>query len=166
MIIFKGALSEAANKQEVKELKKTGLVLGCIVVPIGAILFSLGFLISDIILINIVLILFILTWSITWIATTLWIIKDAQKNHERIIEVTEDYILCDYEGNSKVFEKPTFRELGEVVEVHDFGDYYIIYFSELIKTRNFVCQKDLITEGTIEEFEALFEDKLIRQTDN
>ena len=34
--------------------------------------------------INIVLILFILTWSITWIATTLWIIKDAQKNHERI----------------------------------------------------------------------------------
>ncbi len=30
--------------------------------------------------------------------------------------------------------------------------------------RRFICQKDLITEGTIEEFEEIFKDKIVRKT--
>ena len=36
-----------------------------------------------------------------------------------------------------------------------------IYFPS--QWSNCICQKDLIIEGTIEEFEKLFEDKIVRK---
>ena len=49
-----------------------------------------------------------------------------------------------------------------VKEIWDFGDWYDI------RTETdpgwFICQKNLLCEGTLEEFEALFADKLIKKT--
>ena len=54
------------------------------------------------------------------------------------------------------------RKIEEVDKVYDYGDWYFITFS-FPKNRQFICQKDLIVEGTIEEFEALFADKLCKK---
>jgi len=44
--------------------------------------------------------------------------------------------------------------------VMDFGDYYYIKFGG---TTAFIIQKDLLVEGTLEDFEKLFEGKIVRK---
>ena len=41
--------------------------------------------------------------------------------------------------------------------------YYKIFFIFPYKSQRFVCQKDLLVQGTIEEFEAVFEGKIVRK---
>ncbi len=43
--------------------------------------------------------------------------------------------------------------------VLDFGEWYHIVFRSKFDQGRFVCQKDLLVKGTIEEFESLFEEK-------
>lgn len=44
-----------------------------------------------------------------------------------------------------------------------YGEFYDIIFYFSNKVLNCICQKDLIVEGTMEEFEKLFEDKIVRK---
>lgn len=58
------------------------------------------------------------------------------------------------------------KRLSKVRKVIDRGDFYCICFTftGAVGIRNdWVCQKNLITKGTIEEFEKLFEGKFIRK---
>ncbi len=52
--------------------------------------------------------------------------------------------------------------IKDVKRVCDYGDYYYIVANFLNHSSLFVCQKDLLTKGTIEEFESLFEGKIIK----
>lgn len=54
------------------------------------------------------------------------------------------------------------RDLFDIKKIIDYGDFYEICFY-LPWDQGFICQKDLIVEGTIEEFEELFADKLVRK---
>ena len=56
------------------------------------------------------------------------------------------------------------RCLSQVKKVIDYGEWYYLVFYYEHRCMRFVCQKDLIKEGTIEQFEKLFEDKLVRIT--
>lgn len=51
----------------------------------------------------------------------------------------------------------------EIKEILDLEKFYEFKFYGLAGSRFFICQKDLIIEGTIEEFEKLFEDKIVRK---
>lgn len=51
---------------------------------------------------------------------------------------------------------------NEVKKVYDYGKYYYIASSFYTYSTIFVCQKDLLTKGTLEDFEALFKSKIIR----
>ena len=55
------------------------------------------------------------------------------------------------------------RSLELVKKVYDYGDFYFIsfYFGKI--SGNFICQKSLLTQGTIEDFEKLFEGKIVRK---
>ena len=55
------------------------------------------------------------------------------------------------------------RKTEDIKTVLDFGNFYHIKFY-FPWDPNFICQKDLIVEGTLEEFEELFADKLVRKT--
>ena len=55
-----------------------------------------------------------------------------------------------------------YRNLADVKRIHDFGEYYELRFSFGKISEKFICQKNLITKGTLEEFENLFRDKIIR----
>lgn len=55
------------------------------------------------------------------------------------------------------------RYYDDVKKVVDYGEWYHMVFYFPHKIVYYVCQKDLIREGTIEEFEELFKDKLVRK---
>lgn len=52
----------------------------------------------------------------------------------------------------------------DVETVNDWGEWYTFTFCPP-QTENisFICQKDLIVQGTIEEFETLFQGKIVRK---
>ena len=54
------------------------------------------------------------------------------------------------------------RAFSLVKEIWDFGEWYDIRTDG--NYGKFICQKDLICEGTLEEFEVLFADKIVRKS--
>lgn len=51
----------------------------------------------------------------------------------------------------------------DVEKVLDLGNFYYLEVGETVLNRQFVCEKQLLSKGTLEEFEKLFQDKLIRK---
>ena len=56
------------------------------------------------------------------------------------------------------------RHFDDIVCVNDFGEHYKIEFKFPHKSIYFLCQKDLIVQGTLEEFEELFKDKIVHKS--
>lgn len=54
------------------------------------------------------------------------------------------------------------KYLNDIKKVVDMGDWYKIYFYFPHKSNIVICQKDLIVQGTIQEFESLFQGKIIK----
>ncbi len=54
-------------------------------------------------------------------------------------------------------------DLELIKAIIDFGDWYEIKFYYPHGSIFFVCQKALIEEGSVEEFEGMFEEKIIRK---
>ena len=69
----------------------------------------------------------------------------------------EEYIVC----TSEKYEE--FRLIQDASCVSDFGDFDYIVFPIGKVSDKFVCQKDLLIQGTLEEFEALFDGKIERK---
>ena len=59
-----------------------------------------------------------------------------------------------------------FHLLDTVEKVFDYGEYYWISFRRGDKDVDFIIQKNLLTTGTLEEFEALFDGKIERKFDS
>lgn len=54
------------------------------------------------------------------------------------------------------------KYVDDVEYVYDYGAFYDLTFPFGKYSEKFICQKDLLSKGSIEEFEDLFYDKLIR----
>ncbi|MBQ3506585.1 MAG: hypothetical protein IJA89_07440 [Clostridia bacterium] len=55
------------------------------------------------------------------------------------------------------------KSIFDIKNIIDNGAFYDITFYLPNTVHNCICQKDLIVQGTIEEFEKLFEDKIVRK---
>ena len=78
-------------------------------------------------------------------------------------------IYIDFEEGTIVREtekEETFRMLSEIRTVLDHGEWYEIVFDFGNGARCYACQKGLLTQGTLEEFELLFEGKIERKFDS
>lgn len=73
--------------------------------------------------------------------------------HVVIIDPEKEAIIVKNKAPTKEFPFSTINE------IHDFGEYYVVITGDPA-TR---CQKSLLVEGTIEEFEKLFEGKIIKK---
>ena len=74
-----------------------------------------------------------------------------------LIQIDGEYVTSSgYYGVQK-------KALSRVKKVIDAGEWYYIVFKWSGINTNFVCQKNLLQQGTLEEFEALFEGKIVRQ---
>ena len=56
--------------------------------------------------------------------------------------------------------------MSRVKKVIDFGEYYHIQLTYPLWNSKFVCEKRLLTDGTLKEFEEVFKNKLIRRIDS
>ena len=55
------------------------------------------------------------------------------------------------------------RNFDDVKKVIDYGSWYHIIFHYSKRCETFICEKKLIQHGTIDEFEKMFKNKLIRK---
>ena len=74
------------------------------------------------------------------------------------ITIEDEKIVCD--GSVEV--EYCSKDILDVKKVLDYGSFYFIKFYFDGSTL-YLCQKDLIVKGTIEEFEELFADRLVRK---
>ncbi len=56
------------------------------------------------------------------------------------------------------------RDIQNVKSVIDEGDWYLITFYFPYKLAECICQKDLLVQGSIEEFEEIFQGLIVRKT--
>ena len=73
------------------------------------------------------------------------------------IYTDEEYIVCA----GKKFEE--YNLISDVKKVIDYGEFYVLDFPFGKKSDKFICQKNLLAKGSLEEFEALFEGKIERR---
>lgn len=52
------------------------------------------------------------------------------------------------------------KKIEQIKEVKEYSEYYFIIFKGLNIPPHFICQKDLLTQGSLEEFENLFAEKI------
>ena len=62
---------------------------------------------------------------------------------------------------SPIWPKPLQKPMKKIKKVLDAGDCYYIIYADI--NNCIVCQKDLLIEGSIEQFETLFQGKIVRQ---
>lgn len=154
MIEFNGYISGAAEKRFFQKSQEIGQALGIVAVllispPCALAGFRMRFWIP-LILCGILLV------SIPLLVR----IPQSQKKQKELLPkriYTEDgYTVC-------IADKYTESKLiADVKQVYDYGEYYELVFPFGKISDKFICQKSLLSNGTLEEFEALFEGKLER----
>lgn len=150
MIEFKGKVtSKNAIKTQVRMLKTLLIICFAIAMLFMLVLLGAHWFFRTIILgmIPIIIVVFVIIPN-----------KYVAFLPERLfIDTDEGTIVSQIAGMGE-----TFKILDDVTKVEDHGDYYAFYFNNRISGLGFVAQKDLITQGTIEEFEEIFEEVLVR----
>ena len=153
MIVFQGNISDECKKQRTKVESRVGLITALI--P------------------SIVLAIFIAIATIKWdwifvigfpVLITFVLVAYFYPKREAKLIVPYQVCITDSELQSegeKFFEK---RKILWIKKIIDKGEWYQIVFYFPHKSTRFICQKNLLVEGTIEEFEELFQGKIIRKT--
>ena len=154
MIEFNGEITGNCKKYMLKRSSRLGVIAALIV----AVLFE----IPAIILLSIMLDwIFIITLPVLCLFVFLAGATPDPKTHSSILPTKVSITTT----NEIISESESFhytRSIEDVKEVVDFGEWYHIFFYPECKNGHFVCQKDLLTKGSIEEFEKIFEGKVIR----
>lgn len=156
MIKFDGYLTGTSQKffcKQIVKLQQKLIIFTCI--PALILLSIVFYLLFDIIAIypEIVIseiILVALVVMLPKIQTK----KEKEKITPQKIFIDNDLIVS--ESNAAVET----RFIKDVKEVRDYNEFYYFVFNQY--SYRFVCQKDLLTQGSIEEFEALFDGKIQR----
>lgn len=155
MIEFNGYISGDAKKFFLKKERKTirslMLVSLLLVSPILFSFFSFSNKFGLYFLCSVIVLIFIFPY-----------VPRSKKEIKSIIPnkifVYDDLITCVAEKYSES------QYIERVKKVYDYGDFYELIFPIYRGSDKFVCQKSLLTKGTLAEFEALFSEKIERKT--
>ena len=143
MIEFKGLLSGNALAHFVRRFKKIFIVA----LLISSIFVSFFYTTA-------IFIVFLFSSPIIIVCPAKWFVTIAPN---RIYIDLEDRTIV-----SEIGSRESFRMIDDIVKVKDHGEFYTLKFNSRRDQHNFIIQKDLITQGTIEEFEEIFEEVLVR----
>ena len=156
MIEFKGEISGTAKKFFIDKLIKK-------------IQFFFGF--ASLCMIPFFL-LFAYRVGALWVVFTLYpllvfifcsITKVFFKKHNKKNLIQSVCIDGGYIASRSIDEKFKFK-LSSVKKVVNCGEFYFVIFTKFLPIPDMVCQKNLLSIGTLEEFEILFKDKLEHQS--
>lgn len=162
MIEFQGSISEKNQLDRMKKLDKKvtqvsilGLIfIWLVVIAIGLPLRILQDLWGELIFCSLIM----LTVPILSAYTPKKVILRFRISPHIII--TEKDLSLESRSNGK--EVWRIRKISKVKKVLDCGEVYYIIFKFGDITNSWICQKNNIINGTIEEFELLFKDKLVK----
>jgi len=104
----------------------------------------------------------LIAYTVICLTTPLLLLIPKSKNEKadftpKRIFTDEEYIVC--QGNK--YEE--FHLIDDASKLVDYGKFYYIIFPFGKKSDKFICQKNLLTKGTLQEFESLFEGKIERR---
>lgn len=80
--------------------------------------------------------------------------KDDKAFTTKRVYVKDGYITYESDAAEQT------KNIDVVSKVFDYGEFYELTFPVGNMSTQYICQKDFLTKGTLEEFEALFEGKL------
>lgn len=153
MIEFSGEMSKECQRYMIAKNSKLGWIAG----TITAILFSIPTIFIGIYVDIIFLVFLPLFAGVAVLAGCPPSKKDLAIIIPSKITIAEDGTM---HSQSDKFDWE--RDVCEVSEVLDYGKWYFIKFNYISRNMCFVCEKALIRQGTLEEFEKIFEGKIIR----
>ena len=84
--------------------------------------------------------------------------KDNESNFPKQITIDEKNIELDGVGDN-IYRIRSVMDIKKIIETEDCY-YFKFYFPYDL---NFICQKDLLVEGTSEEFKVIFDGKFIKE---
>ena len=154
MIEFKGELTGQCKEYVLKTEKQINFIGGAIAAGVVTIF--------TVVLASFYDLVYLVAVPIVWLfMMILAAIPPSKKSYGNILPTQ---VIIDVEEGltSKGENFSLDNDLENVTKVIDFGEGYHICFSN--RNNRFVCQKSLITQGTLEEFEELFKDVLVKET--
>jgi len=161
MIEFNGELSDTVKKQFIQLFRRGHIFIGLFIVPIMTLFFApMLYEVSN--SIGEFLLYFFSPYIALVILVTIYCLVPYGKKEVKnlvspaFVQISESKIHYKLPSEEELFD------ISEVKKVIDYGEFYMIkfYFNA---GRRCPCQKDLITQGTIEQFEEIFKDKLVRK---
>lgn len=163
MIEFSGYLTGAALKHYCTWLKRICITFVFICACIGLPAFVLIF--QNYVGVLKILVVYVVVFGLGLFFTPLFQVKHdirqmrsgKNSNIPKRIYITANTIV------SVSNKTPVKQVIENVKEVRDYGEYYALFFNNFSNYSQFVCQKNLLTKGSIEEFESLFEGKIVKK---
>ena len=165
MIEFDGKISGAAEKQMWKKSRQIGtsivVISLTILFPVIIIMWKklesfFGFSIWQL----------PVAYAVVYIALPVisWVLPKSKKEKDDFttckVFTDKEYIVAILgNGNEE------YKLISKAKCLNDYGEFYEIVFPLSAGiSEDFICQKNLLTKGTLEEFEALFEGKIVRKS--
>ena len=156
MIEFTGYLTGKAEKGFVRKSQKVGF--GIMIFAV-AFMLPIVFYMSRTIFHDMIFFYAMCGGCVLFVAIPF--VPKGEKEHRAIlpkrIYVKEDCIVCTADRYTES------KFIQDVSKVIDHGEYYELCFPFGKLSEKFICQKSLLTRGTLEEFEALFEGKITKK---
>lgn len=152
MIIFEGQISGECKKGVFRRSAKFAFFGGLM----SSIIFSIPTIIVAITLHWLALLFFLILIPLPFLATI-------TPNEKDLPTFLPSKVTIDTKAGEIIAESSRFctdAYIDDVVKVLDYGEWYLIDVGD--RDGRFICQKDLLTSGTLEEFEEIFKDKICR----
>ena len=152
MIIFLGELADNSRKYVKNKLFKFTSIVSIMIALILSIPIILLSILWDKLILLFLIVCVLISISLLW-----GVNKQLQFVIPKKILINDDFI--NIEGQN-IYQK---KSITTVKKVIDMGGWYHIVVKFPAKSIYCVCQKNLLTEGSIEQFEKLFEGKIVRK---
>jgi len=161
MVEFNGQISERNQLNRMKKIRKREIVVflsGIIFIWIVTVSFGLIFGDLQSVFVELIVCTIIMLACIILIEKTPEKVALRIKLSPHIIITETDLSLELWKNGEKTWRK---RNLTQVKKVLDCGEVYYIIFKFGDITNAWICQKDNVVSGTIEEFERIFRSKIV-----
>lgn len=154
MIKFSGALSNTCKIFIFKMERKIELIVMCILCFLLSIPFLYLTIYHDIVFILVIaaLLFFVLAFYVYYMFPSK---KKLNKEYMITIAIEGEEIECD--GPNYYY----CEDVADILKVIDYGEFFHIKFLNAWNRHHFICEKSLLVEGRIEEFEEMFADKIV-----
>ena len=153
MIKFKGDMSEKCKKQMLSRNQKSIVLVFSII----SLIISIPFIILSITSHWIYIV------CIPGLVLGVMLISRSPSEKDQNLIIPSEVMIKGEKIISKSDKFEHVRLISDVKQVIDEKEWYRLVFYYSSRNQYFICEKKLLVEGTIEEFEALFKNKLIRK---